>query len=326
MLPLTTLNIPGNNTNNQSLFTPPSGGDIILKSSDDVEFLVHSTHLKLASSVFADMIATGTQNDIVKLTEDAIGISYLLRFIYPNRLPLTIDPDALPVYLTVVQKYDVGGALELIDELIVLNTPPHKLLSSDPIRIHQLAGQFNLVKTRVAAAPLITSDHVDFCDLDKVAELARKYSSLRLVYLMNIQAMRAKVLSDVLFKYNSEPIKPTGSDQGVYWYLSCGDCQSRNVKNRETFMKIPPSWVLAWTRHVYETLLVSSEPIAAMCDLQLFQSSVFERFKGREDMCQKCLSDYADYPSQGPKFDRWAGGIKSALEAQLAKLELVYAL
>ncbi|CEL59321.1 hypothetical protein RSOLAG1IB_03254 [Rhizoctonia solani AG-1 IB] len=322
--PTTILSEPRKSNDTQSVLVPPGGGDTTLMSSDGVEFLVHSTHLKLASSVFADMLTVVTEQDTVELTEDAIALSYLLRFIYPNRLPLTIGPDVLPICLAVVQKYDIGGALDLIDELIALDTSPHKLLSSDPIRIYQLARQFNLVKTKAVAAPLITADRVDFCDLDKVQEFAQKYSAPRLVSLMNIQAMRAKVLSDILFKFDSKPVRPTESMSSLYWGLSCVKCRTKNKEDQRPLVKILPSWVLAWVRLVYETLNISSEPIAKTD--YLFESSILEKFKGREDVCQLCLSDFAKYPGQGPKFNLWAKEIKKVLEAQLTKLELVYAL
>ncbi|EUC67505.1 BTB/POZ domain protein, partial [Rhizoctonia solani AG-3 Rhs1AP] len=317
-------NLAGGNNNAQSLFTPPGGGDITLRSSDGIDFPAHSTHLKLASSVFADMISTGTKKDTVQLAEDATGVSYLLRFIYPNRLPLTIGPDALSVCLAVVHKYDVGGALEIIDELIVLDTLPHKLLSPDPLRAHQLATQFNLAKTKVAVAHLITLDRVDFCDLNKVLEHAQKYSSRRLVYLMNIQAMRAKVLSDVLFRFDKAPILPE-HDHNLYRSLSCDECRG-NADRQEGYRKLPPSWVLAWVRLIYDTLLVSSEPLEEFG--HLFQSTILQKFNKREDVCQDCLSDFnkESYSSQGPTFDRWAQTIKQLLETEFAKLELVYAL
>ncbi|KAH7344031.1 hypothetical protein B0J17DRAFT_645087 [Rhizoctonia solani] len=301
--------VSGGNNLTQPHFTPPGGGDITLRSRDGVDFLVHSTQLQLSSSVCCP------------LTEDATGVSYLLRFIYPNRLPLTISPDILSICLAVVQKYDVGGALEIIDELVTLDTTPHKLLSSDPIRAHRLAAQFNLVKTKVESARLITADRVDFCDLNKVPELAQKYSSLGLVYLMNIQAMRAKVLSDVLFRFDRAPVRPSNSDPDMYWNLICVPCQNGN---RGTLKKTPPSWVLAWVQFVYEILLVSCEPFAKSD--YLFQASILEKFKGRGDVCQPCLSDFETHSPQRPAFDRWAGFIREVLEAQLGKLEFVYAL
>ncbi|KAH7344032.1 hypothetical protein B0J17DRAFT_645088 [Rhizoctonia solani] len=115
-------NAPERTSNTQSLFKPPGGGDLTLRSRDGVNFLVHSTILKFASSVFHDMIATHTTKTI-ELTENTSDISNLLGFIYPNRLPLTIGPEMLPGCLEAVQRYGVEGAIEIIDELASLDTP-----------------------------------------------------------------------------------------------------------------------------------------------------------------------------------------------------------
>ncbi|KDN48047.1 hypothetical protein RSAG8_03063, partial [Rhizoctonia solani AG-8 WAC10335] len=307
------------NNNPQSLFTPPRGGDITLRSSDGVDFLVHSTILKFASSIFNGMIATRTPMTTMELTESASDVSNLLGFIYPNKLPLTISPDMLPGCLQAVRKYDVEGAIEIIDQLIALDTPPHKFLSSDPVRAYQLAARFNLVKTRAAAMPLVMASPVDFCDLNKAPELVQKYSSPGLVYLMNIQAMRAKLLSDILFRYDKAPIQPLDSD--MYWELSCTRCRG---STRELFKMIPPSWALGWVRLIYEALLTSSEPLAK--SNHLFRSTSLKQLEKQPSVCQSCLRDFVTIEDQRQIFDRWAQAIKDVLEAQLAKLELVYAL
>ncbi|QRW15814.1 The BTB (BR-C, ttk and bab)/POZ (Pox virus and Zinc finger) domain [Rhizoctonia solani] len=167
----------GGKNGTQSLFTPPRGGDLTLRSSDGVEFLVHSTILKFSSSVFDGMIATGTTKDTVELTENANDVSYLLRFVYPNKFPVSISLDELPSCLLVVQKYDIEGALEIIEEIILLDGSPHRLLSSEPIRTYQLAVQFNLAKTKAAVAPLVAIDQTNFCDLSKLSELSNLSSN-----------------------------------------------------------------------------------------------------------------------------------------------------
>ncbi|KAJ1308410.1 hypothetical protein OPQ81_004115 [Rhizoctonia solani] len=283
-MPSSAPNVSEGNNPSKSLFTPPSGGDITLRSSDGVDFIVHSVFLKFASSTFDSMISTRNTNTTMELTENASEISYLLRFIYPNRFPLAMDPDMLPSCLAVVQKYGVEGAIEMIDQLITLDASPHKTLSSNPVQAYQLAVRFNLVKTKATAARIIVSEGVDFCDLDKTSELVQKYSSPGLIYLMNIQAMRAKLLLDVLFRFNKAPVKPTESDADMYFSLSCADCRRGNPT---IFKRIPPSWALAWVQFVYDTLLTSLEPLAK--SNYLFESTALDKFKGREDVCQTML-------------------------------------
>ncbi|KAF8681127.1 BTB/POZ domain [Rhizoctonia solani] len=306
-------------------FVPPSGGDIILRSRDGTNFLVHSTILKFTSPVFEDMISSRTTTNTIELPETANEISYLLRFIYPNKLPLTIGPGMIPSCLAAVQKYRVGGAVEIIDELISLdiNTPAHELLSSDPTRAYQLALRFNLAKTKAAAAPLLIAEEVDFCDLDNIAELTQKYSSLGLACLMNIQAMRTKLLSEVLLRFDRAPVKPTGSNFNMYYDLSCGPCRADRDES-EWFKSTPPSWALAWLRLVYETLSTSSKPLEKSD--YLFQSTILKKFQGKGDVCQGCLGDFERINHQKSTFDAWAQGVKRVLEIQLARLKLVYAL
>ncbi|KAF8708991.1 Broad-Complex, Tramtrack and Bric a brac, partial [Rhizoctonia solani] len=324
-MPLPSQNAPTEINSVEPPFVPPSGGDLILRSRDGTNFLVHSTILKFTSPVFEDMIVSRTTMNTIELPETANEISYLLRFIYPNKLPLMIGPDMIASCLAVVQKYSVGGAIEIIDELISLdmNTPAHKLLSSDPARAYQLALRFNLTKTRAAAAPLIMAEGVDFCDLDTIAELTQKYSSLGLACLMNIQAMRAKLLSDVLLRFDRAPIKPTGPNFNMYYALSCSPCRTNKYES-ESFKSTPPSWALAWLRLVYETLATSSKPLEKYD--YLFQSAILKKFQEKGDVCQRCLGDFERVDQQKSTFEAWAQGIKRILEIQLARLKLVYAL
>ena len=73
----------GPKTSNE-IFRPPPGGDIILRSIDGVEFLVHSVILGVASSVFEGLLQVGTNRDAVELSENAEILSLVLRFIYPT--------------------------------------------------------------------------------------------------------------------------------------------------------------------------------------------------------------------------------------------------
>ncbi|CAE6404549.1 unnamed protein product [Rhizoctonia solani] len=303
-------------------FKPPSGGDLTLRSSDGVEFVVHSTILKLTSSVFNDMIATSTVKDTIQLTENASDVSYLLRFIYPNRLPVSISLDELSSCLLVAQKYDVGGALEIIDELIAMDGSPHKPLSSDPIRAYQFAVQFNLPKTKVAVAPLVAaaSSQTNFCDLTRLPEFARTYPSLKLIRMMNLQAMRSKTLFDLLFDFNNEPMSPTDVD--FFYSLRCSHCwpHSRHGDVTDRHRKSPITWSLAWARLAYETLLVSSINESHF----LFQAAVLQKFTKDDRVCQSCLSRIAESEPYRTRFEAWADTVKQSLKTQLERLELLY--
>ncbi|KAF8708992.1 Broad-Complex, Tramtrack and Bric a brac, partial [Rhizoctonia solani] len=306
----------------QPLFKPPSGGDLTLRSNDGIEFVVHSTILKIASSVFSDMFTASTVKDTVQLTENASDVSYLLRFIYPNRLPVTISLDELPICLLITQKYDVGGALEVIDELVAMDGSPHKPLSSDPIRTYQLAVQFNLTKTKSAVAPLVTAaiGKTNFCDLSKLQEYVHTYPSLKLIRMMNLQAMRSKALFDILFHFKSRPMLP--EDVDFFYDLSCGKCwpQSRHDDVTKGHLRCPTTWALSWARLVYDTLLVSSIDTSQ----SLFESTILQKLTNDDSVCRQCLSRLENSESYRLRFEAWARGVKRSLETQLERLELLY--
>ncbi|CAE6404521.1 unnamed protein product [Rhizoctonia solani] len=312
----------GGKSSTQPLFVPPRGGDLTLRSSDGVEFLVHSTILKFASSVFDDMIATGTTKDTVELTENANDVSYLLRFIYPNKFPVSISLDQLPNCLMVVQKYDIEGALEIIEEIISLDAPPHKPLSSDPIRIYQLAVQFNLTKTKAAVAPLVAVCQTNFCDLSKLSEFSQTYPPLKLVHMMNLQAMRSKVLSDVLFDFENAPMLP--ADDTFFYTLSCHKCwhTARYKDVTEGCKQLPTTWSLTWARLAYKTLLTSSIDRAQF----LFQRSVISKFADDRHACIHCLIRIRESNDLLSRFESWVTGVKKSLEMQLETLEPLYSI
>ncbi|PBK69216.1 hypothetical protein ARMSODRAFT_975483 [Armillaria solidipes] len=93
-------------TNADPPFNDPENSDLILRSSDNVDFYVHKSNLAGASSVFRDMFEVGQGMQIlhdtipvVQLSEDGNGLYKFLMWcdlsLDPAQTPLTIDDIAL---------------------------------------------------------------------------------------------------------------------------------------------------------------------------------------------------------------------------------------
>ncbi|KAH7344033.1 hypothetical protein B0J17DRAFT_645093, partial [Rhizoctonia solani] len=307
---------------------PAHGGDICLRAKDGIEFQAHTVLLGLASSVFRDMFLVGTRReDTIDLTEDAAIISMMLEFIYPNKqTPLVTSFDTLDSCLRIAQKYDIQSMTQTLDTQLSINNTPHSLVHSDPLRAYQLAITFELTKTKMMAAPLVTTSKADLCDPFRLSRVVQSHPSASIIRLIGIQGTRAKILADVLFSFYKRPMLPT--EEHFFYDLSCEPCRGwldmcEGSEGRAgLYTHHPPSWLLSWANLVYQALLAT--PIE-QCD-NLFHVTVLERLEGAPTTCQDCLTDFWKFRDQRPKFDKWANNVKTTLKERLACLESLYAL
>ncbi|KAB5595491.1 hypothetical protein CTheo_1168 [Ceratobasidium theobromae] len=305
-------------SNANTLFKPPSGGDLTIQSNDGVDFQVHSVILELASWIFKDMIAVET--GVIKLSGNAKTISLILKFIYPNeKTPTITSLDMTSDCLQMAQKYDMSGVIKNIDEQIASNALPHKLLSSDPMRVYQLAARFKLDNTKVAAAPLVSLKPLDLRSSYEIMNLVRKYSPYSLVRMIGLQGSRTKIISDVLFNFNQAPMMPEAN----WSHYECDRC--RKVKQElDSRAHAPPSWVFAWAQAVYNRLLTTSLEDAG----ELFEPTALLAYNTTlaDSFCGVCRSDILMSAARQLQFDQWVKEVKKVLKERLATLELLYTL
>ncbi|KAF8759709.1 Broad-Complex, Tramtrack and Bric a brac [Rhizoctonia solani] len=244
------------------LFNPPTGGDICLRSKDGIEFQAHTVLLGLASSVFRDMFLVGTRREeAIDLTEDATTISIMLEFIYPNRqAPLVTSFETLDNCLRISQKYDLQSMIQTLDTQLSINTTPQSLVHSDPLRAYQLALTFDLPKTKVMAAPLITTAKADLCEPSRLSRVVQSHPSASLIRLIGIQGTRAKILADVLFGFYKRPMLPT--QEHFFYDLSCEPCRGcwicvKEMKLEQAYTPttLPPGYYLGPTSFIKRYLL-----------------------------------------------------------------------
>lgn len=279
--------------------------------------------------MFQGLSVVGTNKDAVGISETAETLSLMLRFIYPNSRPPTVTCfDVLLRCLQVAQKYDIESMIDTIDEQLSTITTPQSLIHHSPFRVHQLALQFNLPKAKVAAASLVFISEVDCCEPKNLQHRAELYPPASLVRITAIQGTRARILADVLFRFYEPPVAAPPDHPDLFYVMSCDTCQKwlrkcqRSEARQGLYTQNPPSWLLAWSTLVYETLLAA--PLDK-CDY-LFNAFVLDRFKGASNVSQDCLGDFWSLHYQRESFDLWASEVRDVLEWRLDNVRHLYAL
>jgi len=124
--------------------------DIVLRTSDNVDFHVFKTILSLASPVFKDMFTIpqpSSPSNVVHISEDSSIIEKLLLFCYPVANPLIRDLAEAGHLLEAARKYDICAVPTLVQASIT------SLLNDDnAVSVYGFASQHNWQAKAQAAA------------------------------------------------------------------------------------------------------------------------------------------------------------------------------
>ncbi|KAH9919899.1 uncharacterized protein B0H18DRAFT_1122212 [Fomitopsis serialis] len=128
------------------------GADIIIRTSDRVEFHVYKLILREVSSVFADMVSLPptreSDADVVDVTEDSVVWEHILRMCYPFARSAVIAPDHFWPLLEAAKKYDMNGVREAVGREML--TAP--ILERRSLRVYLLACGHGLQDVAIEAA------------------------------------------------------------------------------------------------------------------------------------------------------------------------------
>ncbi|KAG8720315.1 hypothetical protein FRC08_000611 [Ceratobasidium sp. 394] len=240
----------------QLYFQTPPGGDFTLRSSDGVEFRVHSMILSMVSSVFQDMLVVGSAgtDNVIDLTEDAQTISFVLCFVHPTRnAPDIPNVAVLHACLEVARKYDLSAMMENIEAR--LNQPGSKPYLQ-PLDLYNICVEYNLQNTRANAARRLVAAQHRLLDPKYLAEFALSHPSHKnMIALIGAQGARHNILVDTLLCFDGMDLR-VGRDFPPYLTISCSQCQDR-IKSRRKWEKYPPpGWLTQWSKVVYEVLVI----------------------------------------------------------------------
>ncbi|KAI0072187.1 hypothetical protein K474DRAFT_1605603 [Panus rudis PR-1116 ss-1] len=125
------------------------GADIILRTSDAVDFYVHKAILSIASTYFKDLFAIPQPNDAtddhpksldaIPVSEDSQTIDYILRLChYPVDEPVTAGLKGVTAALSAAIKYDLKRALRELKAKKILR----EHIDTYPLQVYFLASQY----------------------------------------------------------------------------------------------------------------------------------------------------------------------------------------
>ncbi|KAI0305970.1 hypothetical protein B0F90DRAFT_1613499, partial [Multifurca ochricompacta] len=121
-----------------------SRADIILRSSDSVNFRVFKIILSLASSVFADMFnipppasqKSSEELPVVTLSENSEALDLALRHCYPIQSPELVKLHDARILLEFARKYQVDLLSSTLKHFLTDN------MERDPVGVYVLAGMY----------------------------------------------------------------------------------------------------------------------------------------------------------------------------------------
>ncbi|KAH9174333.1 hypothetical protein EDB89DRAFT_1884145 [Lactarius sanguifluus] len=141
-----------------------SGADVVVRSSDRVNFPVHKAILASSSPAFGDMFShplppnSGTDElPVVNLPEDAELIRSLITILYPIPSEIPASYDRILALLSAAQKYDMGIVQSFIRDEVARRQPP-VLVGAQAFHAYAIASSRRLIPEMKVAA-LLTLDY-----------------------------------------------------------------------------------------------------------------------------------------------------------------------
>ena len=222
--------------------------DLIIRSSDQVDFHVHQSNLGMASVAFEDMFTIsgpshreqGQKKPVVNLTEDSKTLHRLLTMCYPIEpsMPETLE-DALSLLAT-CQKYQMNSTITRIRSFLKGHSPP-LFTAQNSFHAYGVARRYHLKEEALVAARLTLERPLDF---DECGEDLRFISGADLIQLRRYRAECTKVAKDRIGQLKSN------EQQGTYSTRWCYDHFFNRVPDK-------PSPKLITDRQVFETAVQS---------------------------------------------------------------------
>ncbi|KDQ61501.1 hypothetical protein JAAARDRAFT_150241 [Jaapia argillacea MUCL 33604] len=127
--------------------------DMIVRSSDNVDFHVHRGVLAMASPIFHEFFISShypraAEPPVEHMSEESGTIDSLLRLLYPVKSPVLGDVNAIVPVLEAARKYQMEELALMLRKKLV--SPP--FIEAEPLRIFALAIRLDLEREIATAA------------------------------------------------------------------------------------------------------------------------------------------------------------------------------
>jgi hypothetical protein len=294
--------------------------DVILRSSDDVDFRVHKVILSLTSDFFEDMFSlpqNSSQSEIqrIPVAEDSHVLDALLRVIYPN---LTVRFDSLHLAtsaFTAAQKYQMQEAAARIaaDWMV--------LAEKDPTRAYALACKHHWEDGARSAARFALRYPLFGPEVDEMDDISSRIYYRILCYHLDCQ----HAVSQMLKRYDWVPVNmpsfvsPRGADHSIEWsdedapWLICDRCQ-RGSTHRPGLGRSQNGFATAWWDNYITAafMLLKETPWGERCmDRKLLYDAL--------NKASKCEYDCSDI-EVALSFEAFTAFLTSAVESEIDKV------
>lgn len=293
------------------------GGDLIFRSSDGIDFRVHSIVLSLATPAFSDLRSTGTQREVVKLGETSEVVALMLGFIYPKPPPIISSFELLGKAMAASNRYQLQGMKAQLRERLSLISSSVSVYT-DPLSALSVASS-NGFREEADLAALIASKRHNFQNVDDVLKLVDAApSAAALLKLIAIPAVTTQILADVLFSFHKAPMRLFGDEAK---YILCGYCQRvyHNVCRHS-----PPEWQARWAYWVFSDIKdLPVEKWDEFFQISFFNSAFYRSgvraiptgLGGNDCICFGMITQNAYY------FEKWASTIHQHLKSRMSNLD-----
>ncbi|KAI0040310.1 hypothetical protein FA95DRAFT_1566498 [Auriscalpium vulgare] len=303
--------------------------DVILRSSELVDFHVHKALLALSSPLFRTMFtldqAPGASLPVVDMAENTKTIAALLDFIYPS------SPICAPISFVLIErlfeathKYAMDGIFATLRSFLCAHYDNRSAIAENPFRAYALACKYGLKDEALRAARLTLNGDMSFKAYEQDLDALASGASL---HRLSVYRGRCRTVTAVCMDYAATGKSAssrvwTSSATAAASLVPCpGKTGAQSQSMLARFLGVRVAWWVAYlndlARRVRTGEIAPGETVAFDEEsfLEVFRKHAFEPGQPK---CEKCVDLYA----MGA--DKFCKLLQSEIRAAIDKVELEF--